>query len=596
MTASRGRRSGRRFHNLAIPTIAALIVLTLSVLFYYPLATVFIEAIVVNGQLTLQVVIDVLRDPFYFGDPARILTGEPPGTVMRDFLSSDRQLGIIGFTAYQALLSTIASVLLGVPAAYILARFEFWGRRTIRSLTILPFVLPSIMVAVGFVAVFGQQGTLNATLTAVGLPRTSLLYSLEAIVIAHAFYNAPLVARITTAAWESVDAGTVETARSLGASRRRAFLDIIAPQLYPAIFMGAALTFVFTFGTFPIVLALGGFQLATVEVFIYRLVQDLQYSEAAVLAIIELLITLGVLFAYLQFEARYTVQSSGINPLPRHRLLPRQWTAGRLVHRLALSGYIAIAFVIFIAPIASMILESLTGATGQLTFDHYRFLIERQQTAAAFQVQPWPAIRNSLLFAVGTLLVALPMGLGIAILTTRRYTGRTVVGTIAMVPLAVSGIIVGIGLLRGLVFGIQIGSFRLVVTGSVVIIMAHAIAAYPFVVRTVAPGLDALDPSLSEAAQSLGASRLDVLRDIELPMVWPGVVAGAAFVVAISIGEFSSTVILATGTDVYTIPVAIERFIGRRLGPATAMGVVLLFVTSISFVIIDRLGGESYGL
>lgn len=596
MSASRGPQTRRRLHRLALPTIALLIVLLLTILFYYPLATVFIEAIYVNGQFTLQVVLDVLRDPFYFGDPVRILTGESPTTVLRDFLGPDRRLGIIGFTAYQALLSTIASVALGLPAAYLLARFEFPGRRLIRSLTILPFVLPSIMVAVGFVAVFGRQGTLNGVLTTVGLPPVSLLFTLEAIVIAHAFYNAPLVARIVTAAWESVDARAVETARSLGASRRRAFIDVILPQLYPAVFMGAALTFVFTFGTFPIVLALGGYQLATVEVFIYRLVQDLQYSEAAVLAIIELVITLGVLFAYLQFEARYTVRRGGINPLPRHRLWPTTWTPRRLANRVAITGYILVAFVIFVAPILSMLLESLTGPTGQFTLEHYRFLLERQRTAAAFQVQPWPAIRNSVLFAAATLLVAVPMGLGIAIMTTRRYTGRTVMGTIALLPLAVSGIIVGIGLLRGLVFGIEIGSTRFVVTGAVVIVMAHAIAAYPFVVRTVAPGLDALDASLPEAARSLGASRVDVLTDIELPMVWPGVVAGAAFVVAISIGEFSSTVILATGTDVYTIPVAIERFIGRRLGPATAMGVVLLFITSCSFIVIDRLGGESYGL
>ncbi|OYR85023.1 sulfate ABC transporter permease, partial [Halorubrum distributum] len=211
----------------------------------------------------------------HLGELARLLSGESPAAVARALLSPDRRLGIVGFTAYQAVLSTIASVALGLPAAYLLARFEFPGRRTLRSLTIVPFVLPSIMVAVGFVATFGDNGTLNAALTAFGLPRVDLLFTLEAVVIAHAFYNAPLVARVTTAAWESVDASAVETARSLGAGPVRAFVDVVAPQVYPAVLTGAALTFVFTFGTFPIVLALGGFQLATVEVFVYRLVRDL---------------------------------------------------------------------------------------------------------------------------------------------------------------------------------------------------------------------------------------------------------------------------------------------------------------------------------
>ena len=144
--------------------------------------------------------------------------------------------------------------------------------------------------------------------------------------------------------------------------------------------------------------------------------------------------------------------------------------------------------------------------------------------------------------------------------------------------------------------GVGVAGWRAPSAGSVAFVAAHAVAGYPFVVRTVAPGLESLDRSLVESARALGASRARVLRDVELPLVWPGVVAGAAFAVAISMGEFTATVVLATGADAYTMPVAIERFIGRRLGPATAMGVVLLVVTGLSFVVIERLGGEYDGV
>ncbi|MWV63595.1 ABC transporter permease subunit [Halorubrum sp. JWXQ-INN 858] len=599
--ANRGRRGVREAvregaERWALAALAAATTAVLLVVFYYPVGTVFVESVVVDGVFTLGVFAEILRDPFYFGDLARLFAGEPPATVVSDFLGPDRRLGIVGFTAYQAALSTVASVALGVPAAYLLARFEFRGRRTLRSLTILPFVLPSIMVAVGFVATFGRNGTLNAALGAVGLGPVELMFTVEAIVIAHAFYNAPLVARVTTAAWESVDARTVETARSLGATPFRAFRDVVAPQVYPAVLMGAALTFVFTFGTFPIVLALGGFQLATVEVFVYRLVRDLNYAEAAALAIVELVISLSVLFAYLRYEARHAVRSRGARPLPRRPLLPPVPTVRAVLPRVGLLAYAVVAAFVFVAPVLSMVLASVTGGDGGFTLDHYRFLLDRQRTGAAFQVRPWPAIRNSLVFAVGSLLVALPMGVVVAVLTTRRYRGRKLVDVVAMAPLAVSGIIVGLGLLRGLVFGVEIGGWRIVVAGSVAIVAAHAVSGYPFVVRTVAPGLEGLDRSLVESARALGASRARVVLDVELPLVWPGVVAGAAFAFAISMGEFSSTVVLATGVDAYTMPVAIERFIGRRLGPATAMGVVLLVVTSVSFVVIDRLGGESFGI
>ena len=585
------RDTAERFALAGFTVVTALVLL---VVFYYPVATVFVEAVVVEGTATLSVLAGILQDPFYFGTLARLLAGESPTDVAGDVLAGDYQLGIVGFTVYQALLSTLASVALGVPAAYILARYEFTGRRTLRSLTVLPFVLPSIMVAVGFVATFGSTGTLNDVLGLVGLGPVDLLFSLEAIVIAHAFYNAPLVARVTTAAWESVDAGAVETARSLGASRRRAFLDVIAPQLYPAVLMGAALTFVFTFGTFPIVLALGGFQLATVEVFVFQLVQELNYAEAAALALVELVITLGVLYGYLRYEARQEAGTGEIRPLPRRPLAPPSLSVRALLPRAGIAVYAVVAALVFLAPIASMIQASLTDAGG-LTLENYQFLLDRQTGGESFQVQPWPAVRNSLVFGAGSLLVAVPMGVTVAVLTTRRYRGRKLVDVVAMAPLAVSGIVVGIGLLRGLVFGIEIAGWRIAASGAVAVVAAHAVAAYPFVVRTVAPGLEQIDRQLVESARALGASRTRALLDIELPLIWPGVVAGAAFAVAISMGEFTSTVVLATGTDWYTMPVAIEQFIGRRLGPATAMGVVLLVVTSVSFLVVDRLGGEYRG-
>ncbi|MFB6093216.1 MAG: ABC transporter permease [Haloquadratum sp.] len=543
--------------------------LVLLVVFYYPVATVFVDAVVVDGRLTIEPFRKILTSEFYLVD-------------------------IFGFTAYQALLSTAASVVLGLPGAWVLARFEFRGRETLRSLTILPFVMPSIMVAIGFVATFGRNGTLNAVLEALGLPTVDLLYTLPAIIVAHAFYNAPLVARVTTAAWESVDASAVETARSLGASRSKAFRDVVLPQLRPAIAVGATLTFVFTFASFPIVLALGGFRLATVEVFIYSKIQNLAYAEAAAIGVVETVVSLGLTYLYLRYEGRQRASGRGARPQPRRPLWPDSWSVRETATRLGVGLYGLVVLAVFVGPIASMALESLTGPGGEVTLRHYLFLVERQQTGASYQVRPLPAIRNSLLFGVGTLLVAVPMGVVVAVLTTREFRGRALLDALSMAPLAVSGIVVGLGLLRGLVFGIEVFGVRLQATGAAAIVAAHAVGAYPFVTRNVAPLLRNLDPRLVESARSLGASRVRALVDVELPLAAAGVVAGAAFAFAISIGEFDATVVLAEGSRSYTMPVAVERYLGRRLGPATAMGCVLLAVTSLSFVVIERYGGR-YG-
>ncbi|GAA0223874.1 ABC transporter permease [Haladaptatus pallidirubidus] len=543
----------------ALPLLGVATTAVLAVLFYFPVAIVFADA----GSL--DAFLNVLTDQFYINE-------------------------IFGFTAWQALLSTLASVAIGLPGAYILSRYEFPGRRMIRSLTIIPFVMPSILVAIGFVAMFGQRGLLNDALGIVGLGPYSLLYNLPAIVVAHAFYNAPLVARITNAAWESVDAREVETARSLGAGRFRAFRDVLLPQLLPAILTGTLLAFIFTFMSFPIVLALGGFQFQTVEVWIYDLVRRLDYSEAAVLAVLETTLSLGLTYAYLRYEARQTSATRASRPLARKRLFSGVRGLSESLERAGVLVYVLVVGVLFVGPLVSTVLESLTGPNG-FTLRYYEFLVTRQVSGATFQTKPGVAVQNSLFFGVGTLLIALPIGVVIAVVSRAR--GGRLVEAIAMAPFAVSGVMVGLGMLRGLVFGVPVAGTRIQVGGAVAIVAAHAVAAYPFVTRNVAPMLSGIDPRMVESARALGATRFRSLVDIELPLVAAGLAAGAAFAFAISIGEFDSTVILATGSSSYTMPVAVERYLGNRtLGPATAMGTVLLAVTAVSFVVIDRLGGR----
>ncbi|MFB6103951.1 MAG: ABC transporter permease [Halobacteriaceae archaeon] len=594
-----GRRGRTWLERHALAVTGVLTAVLLTVFFYYPVLTVLVEAVVTPAGVTVHRFVLVVTSEFYFGWIATLLTA--PATALDsaaawlaalvtgpfDALPSitPGTMGLFVFTAAQALLSTVASVVLGVPAAYILARYEFRGRETVRSLTALPFVMPSIVVAIGFVATFGRTGVLNQALVAVGLDRLGLMYSLEIIILAHAFYNAPLVARVTTAAWESVDASLQETARSLGATPRRAFRDVVVPQLLPAVLTGALLTFVFTFLTFPIVLTLGGFQLSTVEVWVYHEVQQLDYGEAATLAVLETVVSLGLTYAYLRYEAAQRRVQRAVRPLARRRI----WSAPPLV-RAGIVGYAVVAAVVFVVPMGSMIIASLTNATGP-TLAHYAFLVHRQAEAFAFQVKPFTAVLNSVLFAIGALALAVPMGVAVAVLSTRGGRGRRLLEAVAMAPFAVSGIVVGLGLLRGLVFGITVAGHRLQVTGAVAIVAAHAVAAYPFVTRNVSPMLARIDPQVVESARSLGASRVRALLDVELPLVVSGVVAGAAFAFAISMGEFDATVVLATGGDYYTMPVAIERYTGRQLGPATAMGTILLGVTAISFLVIDRFGG-----
>ncbi len=579
-----------RLEAQALELSVVLTATVLVVMFYLPVGTVLGKAFggTVDGSVP---VFAVLGSEFYLGAASGLLTdpaGVPGGLLawgQAGFPAVD--FGLVGFTMYQAALSTVASLALGIPGAYLLSQYSFPGRRTIRSLTMVPFVLPSIMVAIGFVAMFGDQGLLNDLLALVGLGPVSAMYTLELIVLAHAFYNAPLVTRIVTAAWEGIDRRMLETARGLGAGPSRAFFDVAVPQLLPAVLTGALLTFLFTFMSFPIVLALGGLQLATVEVWLYARVQQLELAQAAGLAVLETGITLTLTYAYLRYE-RGDGAFGGLGGGGDRAAL---FGSLRDPRRLGLLAYGLVVAVVFLGPLMSMIVESVTGPSG-FTTQHYAFLLDRQLTGAPFQIKPLPAIRNSLFFGVATLLVAVPMGVTVAIVEGKQFLGNRAITALLMAPLAVSGIVLGLGLLQSLVFGTELFGVRVSVTGPIAIVAAHAVAAYPFVARTVSPLIRRVDRGLIESARVLGATRARVRRDIELPLAVPGIVAGAALAFAISIGEFDSTVVLANGAGSYTMPVAVERYVGNRtLGPATAMGTLLLVVTGISFVVIDRLGG-----
>jgi thiamine transport system permease protein len=598
----RGRADGwRRLERLVVPLATAVTVAALVVAFYYPVGSVLVAAVSQAGALTLAPLRTVLADPFYTGVAHHLVVdplGVPRGALA--WLAAGAppvRIGLFGFTAYQAGLSTVASVALGLPGAYLLARYEFPGRRTVRSLTILPFVLPSILVAVGFLAAFGRTGLVNDALGLVGLGPVDLLFSLEIVVLAHAFYNAPLVIRFVAAAWERVDARRIETARACGASPARAVRDVVVPAVLPALASAALLTFVFTFMSFPIVLTLGGLQLATVEVWLYARVRDLALAEAATLATLETALTLGVTYLYLRYEARQSAgRDDGGETVARRPLL-----AGRATladpRRLGLLAYAGVALVVFVAPLASVPIESVTGPDGGLTAAYYAFLLDQQAAAAAGTVRPLPAVAASLAFAAGTLALAVPMGVVVAVVATRDGVGRRAAEALLTAPLAVSGVVVGLGLLTTFVFGTTLFGHRVILTGPVAIVLAHAVAAYPFVTRTVTPALAGLDDRLVDAARALGATRTRALVDVELPIVAGSVVAGAAFAVAVSVGEFDSTILLAEGVESATMPVALDRYIGNRsigpsLGPATAMGTVLLVVTSGAFLVVDRLGGR----
>ena len=511
---------------------------------------------------------------------------------LTEILSSPYFRRVIFFTIEQALLSTLASVLLGFPLAYLLTRYDFPGKRIVKSLTIVPFVLPAIAVALGFTILFGRHGWLNDALMALfNLPEPPLkiLYTLWAIVLAHAFYNAPLIARATNAAWERLDPGYEESARALGASPRRVFLTITVPQLLPALASSMTIVFIFSFLSFPIVLTLGGARYSTIEVEIYTQVMAyFQRDRGAALALVGLGFSLLFTYAYLRLGgafARETIftRAARARPLfegPREALRP---------FKLLIWLFIVLSTLVFAGPMIAVFVDSLTIPTAQgvrLGLDWYRFIFQPDYNPLIGD-SPLRAVLNSLLFGLGAMAIALPLGTTIAFVLTRlRLPGSRLLDALLMAPIATSSVILGFALLRAFL------TPPLRISGTwVAIVLAHAVIVYPFVIRTTAPLLENLDRSLVEAARSLGARRGRAFWEIELPLLASGVLVGGLFAFALSLGETSATLMLAR-PGLKTMPVAVYQFLSARqaLGAASAMSALMILVSALAFVVLERQG------
>jgi thiamine transport system permease protein len=559
-------------------------------------------------------------------------------------------LGVVWFSAWQAGLSTLLTLLLGLPAAYVFARYEFRGKALLRAVATVPFVMPTVVVAAAFTALLGPRGVLNAALQALfGLdaPPIRVERTLGIILLAHVFYNYTVVLRIVGGFWSTLDTRLEQAAAVLGASRARAFREVTLPLLLPAIGAAGLLIFIFSFSSFGVVLLLGGPAFATVEVEVYRqTAQFLRLDVAAALSLIQMLATLLMTLLYTRLQSR------GAVPLDLRARSANARPARTRGDRLLVGGNVAVIALLLGAPLLALALRSVTGAVGVLTLDFYRLLGENR-TGSAFFVSPLTAVGNSLLFALTAMGLALAVGVPAAYLIARPPTtnhrppttgdgggqmlwrsqwrpqrGRRIgVGStqdatgnpqyavrrrflnsqsprrhpilnslldpLFMLPLGTSAVTLGLG------YVLALGRPPLKLVGSPLLIpVAHALLAFPFVVRSLLPALRGLDPRLREAARMLGASPPRVLREVDLPLLFPALLVGAVFAFTVSLGEFGATLLIYP-PDYPTVPVVIARFLGQpgaaNYGQALALSTILMLVTGASFVLLERVRYRDVG-
>jgi thiamine transport system permease protein len=492
-----------------------------------------------------------------------VLSDADAGQVLGRLLSAPLWQ-ITALAAAQALASTALALAVGLPLANVVTRYRFRGRALAQALVTVPFVLPTVVVALAFRGLLGG-----------GVPQGFLL-----VVLAHAYVNLAVVARIVGSQWAQHDSDVEKVARTLGATRWRAFVDITVPSLRPAIISSAAVVFVFSFTSLGIVLLLGDPTTRTLESQILRQTSVLlDFPGAAATAIVQLVLVTSVLL----------VGALAARRAPERRMRPVQLrplpSSG--LARAAVLVTAASAYVIVLAPVLALVTASIQ-VNGQWGLSWWQSMgsVDAGTTRIG---SPASALATSLGYALVTAAVAAVVG-GLAAVAVLVPGRARVVSLLAMVPLGVSAATLGLGLLLG--FGRPPIDLR----GSGLLVpFAHALVAVPLVVAVVAPALRGTDFRVMHVAASLGAGPSRAFLTAYGPVLRVVMFASAALAGAVSLGEFGAASFL-TRTGAPTVPVQIVRLLSRpgeqSFGVAAALAVVLVAVTLTLVLLVDRLGAQ----
>ena len=507
---------------------------------------------------------------------------------VREFVGRPTEMRALWGSLWISLASVALAALLGVPLAFLVGRYDLPGGRVLGGLVALPAVLPPLVGVVAFLFLYGETGFVSLLLMRL-LGLEEPLWRLEgagAILLVHAYSMYVYFYLLVRAGLVSLDASQLEAAASLGAGRWRTLRRVVVPHLKPALAGAALLTFMTALGSFsaPYVFG-GGFRVMPTQIVATRLNGENQLAmvETASLAALALL----ALFVF-------RTGSSGPGGAGRKGAGPARIVIRRRLARIAagtvgwglaallLLPHLTLVLVSFV-PVGTWTTEPLPPA---YTVRNYLALVEDP-----VRVRP---LVNSIWLATVATVAAVAIALAGALLSARRPTApRRVIEALLALPWAVPGTVFAIALATAFSVRDPLAG-RFILVGTVWILpLAYLVRNLPITSRAITAGVRALDPSLDEAAASLGAGRRRTLLRVTLPLLRPALLAGASLAFVTAFGDFVTSIMLYTYD---TRPISLEILSSLRqadVGVAAAYGVVLMLVSAVVFALGS--GGQGRG-
>jgi iron(III) transport system permease protein len=508
---------------------------------------------------------------------------------VREFVGRPTELRALWASLWISLASVALAALIGIPLALLLGRYDLPGRRVLGGLVALPAVLPPLVGVVAFLFLYGETGFIPLLLM--------WLFRLEeppwrlqgpgAILLVHAYSMYVYFYLLVRAALVSLDASQLEAAASLGAGRWRTFRRVVVPHLRPALAGASLLTFMTALGSFsaPYVFG-GGFRVMPTQIVATRLNGEDQLAMVQTASL-----TAMALLALLLFRSDPREQvggggrkGAGPAPIAIRRPLARLLAglAGWGLAALLLLPHLTLVLVSFV-PVGTWTTEPLPPV---YTLNNYAALV-----LDPVRLRP---LLNSIWLATVATIASVAIALAGALVGARRTTGpRRAIQSLLALPWAVPGTVFAIALATAFSVNRPLAG-RFVLVGTLWILpLAYLVRNLPITSRAISAGVRALDPSLDEAAASLGAGRRRTLLRVTVPLLRPALLAGASLAFVTAFGDFVTSIMLYTYD---TRPISLEILSSLRqadVGVAAAYGVVLMLVSAAVFALGS--GGQGRG-
>lgn len=458
---------------------------------------------------------------------------------------------LVWFSAWQSALSVIATFAVSAPVTWLIGRHQFRGRRWLRAVTTVGFLLPSVVVATAFLAV---------------LPR-SLHYSAAAVIVAHAYFNVAVVVRVVGARAELLDAQLSNAARTLGASPFVVMRTVTWPLIRGAISSAASVIFLYCFTSYAVIRVLGGPGRNTLESDIaLRAFGIGDVSGATVLALLQLAcigVVIGAIRLLTRGDITHVRATAPVLPALQHRF--------RGIALVISIG--TIAFVI--APLVALLWQSVHVGDA-VSLSAWRNLFDGTLVDSV-----WTSVRTAMVAG----LLGVPLCILGTLAVVRLRIGARAIDVLTFIPLALSPVTLGLGLITTF----DVGWFDWRAQWWFVAI-AHTLVAFPLGMRVLAPAWRTTPVSMHHAAAVLGANGWWRLFDIDLRRMRPALVAALGLIVAVSLGEFGAASLLSRdGAE--TMPVTISRLLSRTgdvvRAQAFAMASLLVLLCVVALIAVE---------